>query len=105
MSEDLIVHERTLLGALDSFQGTMVRTRPYLAAAYNEILEDFAERWIDSGHPNELDAIAPAWIEAYLSTQEDRSTATAALHGFFSWAVAQHLIATHPMNDKHSTAS
>jgi hypothetical protein len=97
MTEDLVVHERTLLGALDSFLGTVVRTRPQLAAAYGEHLEDFAARWLASSYPNEIDAVAPHWISAYLASSLDRSTAEAAIRDFFSWAVLQNLVPEHPM--------
>lgn len=95
---DLIVHERTLLGAIDSFQGTLVRTRPQLAGAYGEYLEDFADRWLDSGYPNALEDIAPHWVSAYLASSLDQETATAALMSFFNWATQQALIARNPMN-------
>ena len=98
-AQTMIVHERTLLGALDSFAGTMVRTRPQLAAVYGEVLEDFADRWLESNYPNEIDAVAPNWVKAYLVSCENRPTAEAALQAFFSWAVSQDLITTHPMTN------
>lgn len=99
MIKDLIVHERTLLGALDSFLGTLVRTRPQLAADYSEHLEDFADRWINS-YPNQIDAVAPHWISAYLASSLDRPTAEAAIQAFFSWALQQDLVSDHPMRQQ-----
>ncbi|ABX07062.1 MAG TPA: hypothetical protein DEF47_13750 [Herpetosiphon sp.] len=98
--QELLVHERTLLGALDSFAGTLVRTRPQLAADYNEYLDDFAQRWIDSGYPNELDSISTYWVQAYLSSLSlaQREVAKAALHSFFDWAVSQGLIDQAPLS-------
>ena len=98
MTEDFVVHERTLLGALDSFLGTIVRTRPQLAAAYGQHLEDFADRWLASDYPNEIDSVAPHWISAYLASSLDRTTAEAAIRSFFSWALGQKLVSEHPMN-------
>lgn len=100
MIEDLVVHERTLLGALDSFRGTLVRTRPQLAATYGEHLEDFADRWLASSYPNEIDSVAPHWISAYLASCLDRSTAELVIRAFFTWAVQQRLVDEHPMDHR-----
>lgn len=99
MIEALIVHERTLLGALDSFSGTLVRSRPYLAAAYGDLLDEFADRWLASGYPNEIDAISANWIKAFIASSADRQLAREALRAFFVWAVGQGLITTHPLTN------
>ncbi|HYF63857.1 MAG TPA: hypothetical protein VD886_13640 [Herpetosiphonaceae bacterium] len=99
MIEGLIVHERTVLGALDSFSGTLVRSRPYLAAAYGAILEEFAARWLDSGYPNEIDAVSDNWVRAFIASSEDRQLAREALRAFFVWAFEQKLVATHALTN------
>ncbi|MBP8251907.1 MAG: hypothetical protein KAX40_06050 [Herpetosiphon sp.] len=93
----LITHERTLLGAIDSFQGTLVRTRPYLAAEYGEILENFAQAWLDGGYPNQLDSMTYSWIRAYLGANDHPALAKTVLQAFFDWTVTHTLIDHHPM--------
>jgi len=100
MIDGLVVHERTLLGALDSFRGTLVHTRPQLAAAYGAHLEAFVNRWLASSYPNAIDMVAPHWIRTYLASCLDRSTAEAAMRAFFTWAVQQQLVAVHPMAER-----
>lgn len=99
MIEGLIVHERTLLGALDSFSGTLVRSRPYLAAEYGAVLEEFADRWLDGGYPNEIDALSDNWVRAFIASSEDRRLAREALRAFFVWAVGQRLVTRHPLTN------
>ena len=95
----MIVHERTLLGALDSFSGTLVRRRLYLAAEYGDILEEFADRWLESGYPNEIVALSDNWVRAVLASSEDRRPAREALRAFFVWAVGQRLVARHSLTN------
>lgn len=94
---DPIVHERMLVGAIDSFLGSVVHVRPYLAAEYREQLERVAERWIAGGGQNELDRIHPDWLEFYLKTVEDPTTAEIALRDFYRWALRENLIDYAPL--------
>ena len=95
--QEHIVHERTLLGAIDSFMGTLVRTRPQLAAAYGEHLEDMADHWLAGGYPNLLDAVATNWVSAYLASSLNREEAQAAIEDLYTWAQREGLVARSPL--------
>lgn len=92
----LMTHERTLLGAIDSYLGALVRVQPQLAARHGAVLEDLAERWIEGGQANEIDAVTASWVRAFLASVEDRELAGAAVQQFFAWAGAQQLIDSNP---------
>jgi site-specific recombinase XerD len=94
---DLIVHERMLGGAIDSFTGHIAHTRPFLLADYREALERMAEQWLDQGHPNALDAIDSAWIAAYLATTEEPELTRTAIKELYQWAIEQHLVDANPL--------
>jgi len=94
---DTLVHERTLLGALDSFLAGVVHVRPYLAGSYRDQLEAFAEGWLAAGGANQIDSISPAWLAAYFQTASDRAAAEEALRQFYDWAVAEGLTEHWPL--------
>ena len=56
------------------------------AARHGAVLEDLAERWLEGGHANEIDAVTASWIRAFLASVEDRELAAAAVQQFFAWA-------------------
>lgn len=87
-----LVHERMLLGAIDSFLSTVVHVRPYLAASYRDHLERFADYWLEEGNLNELDSVDPDAIMFYLSTLENPAPAEAVLKEFYRWAEREGLI-------------
>lgn len=80
------VHERMLIGAIDSFLSTVVHVRPYLATVYREQLEQFADYWIEEGYPNELDSVDEDALAFYLATRPYPATAEKVLREFYSWA-------------------
>ena len=97
MMIESIVHERMLVGAIDSFLGSVVHVRPHLAADYREQLERVAERWIAGGGQNELERVHHDWLEFYLKTVEDPATAEIALRDFYRWALRENLIDCTPI--------
>ena len=83
--DDYRVHERTLLGAIDSFLKALVRLRPQQAAAYGDVLEDFATCWLERGGLNQVESVERDWLTLYLETSSDRIAAAAALGDFYEW--------------------
>jgi hypothetical protein len=94
---EYIVHERYLLGAVDSFLGTIVHVRPHLAADLREHLEHMAETFIEAGHPNQIEALNADWLHNYLAQVEDRAAVENSLREFFRWALQEHLITASPL--------
>lgn len=92
----MVVHERMLIGAVDSFMSTIVHVRPHLAEPYRDQLEAFAEAWLSEGGSNELDRVDNEWIESYLQRTEARIDARVALREFYSWAQREGLINSIP---------
>jgi len=80
------VHERTLLGAIDSYLSSLVHTRPFLAADQREALGRFAEWWLnEQGGANDV-AASHANVRDYLMRIEHAGPDMAALKSFFDWA-------------------
>ena len=94
---DLIVHERMLLGAIDSFMAYTVHVRPFMAARYREALEDMAVAWIDSGGVNEIEAPTTEWMASYVSRARDRATTKTAIRDFYAWAMREGLTDHSPL--------
>jgi len=90
---DYIVHERTLLGAIDSYLGGLVHVRPHLAGAYREQLEALADAALAAGLPNAVEAPGPAWLRGFVAASADPDQARAALGDFYRWAEEQGFVA------------
>jgi site-specific recombinase XerD len=97
MVSDLIVHERMLLGAIDSFLSHTVHVRPFLAKRYRHALEEMAAQWIDSGGVNEIEAPTPEWVARYVSQARDRAGVKRAIRDFYAWAVREGLTDRSPL--------
>lgn len=91
-----LAHERTLLGAVDSYLGELVHVRPFLIQHYREICESMTEEWLENGGPNAIDALTPEWLLHYVDRQTNSVAATEVLSSFCTWAVEQGLIAESP---------
>jgi len=85
------VHERTLLGAIDSYMSALVHVRPYLAHGYRQVLADLAERWLDEAGANSVTAVAmdQTWLSRYVAGNVGRG---AALKDFLAWAGREGLL-------------
>jgi hypothetical protein len=90
---DQIVHERTLLGAIDSYLGGLVHVRPHLAGEYREQLEALAEGALAAGLPNAVEAPGAAWLRGFIAACADAEGARAAIGDFYGWAAGQGFVA------------
>lgn len=88
-----IVHDRTLLGAADSYIRELVHVRPRLADAYEEQMEQFTERWLADGGDNVLSAVDAAWLRAYVAEAADSAAAEETLRSFYAWVAENDLVA------------
>ena len=89
-----IVHERTLLGAIDSYMSALVHVQPFLARAYREQLEALAERWLEQANPNAVELVSAEWLAGYLAALDDSTVARQAIGHFYSWAFSHGLVDT-----------
>ena len=92
-----LAHERTLVGAVDSYLKALVHTRPFLAQRYADVLEGMTERWLDERGANAVNALDAAWVANYIATLPDRQTALSALQDFYRWAGQSNLIVENPL--------
>jgi hypothetical protein len=92
-----IVHDRTLLGGIDSFLKELVHVRPFLVSRYEPALEGMAERWLDSGGANLLVAVDSGWLWAYIQDGLEPATVLDACKEFFRWAVRNELVEVSPL--------
>jgi len=92
-----LAHERTLVGAIDSYLKELVHVRPFLAQRYTDVLEGMAERWLDEHGVNAVDAPDAAWVTNYMAGLADRSAALSALQDFYRWALQNNLIVENPL--------
>ena len=96
MGNLMLVHERTLVGAVDSFLGQLVHVRPHLAGAYRQHLEVMAEHWLATGQPNLLEMLSPRWLKQYLQVPQYEDHLYA-LRDFYAWAVREGLLERSPL--------
>lgn len=89
--ESLIVHDRTLLGALDSFLKAVVHVRPQVVARYEDALATMTEQWLAQGGDNLVARLDPAWLDQYLQATDDPMLRPA-LQDFFRWNVQNDLL-------------
>ena len=95
-----LVHERTLMGAVDSFLGQLVHVRPHLAGAYRDHLETMVEQWLTAGYANQLEAVTGDWLQHYLRSAaqaEPDQRPDRAVRDFYQWAVRQQLLEHSPV--------
>lgn len=93
-----LVHERTLIGAVDSYLKELVHVRPFLLQRYAAVLEGMSECWLDAMDVNDLNALDTAWLTSYIAAATDRQVATAALQDFYRWAIQGNLVAQNPLS-------
>ncbi len=91
ISEQL-VHERTLLGAVDSYLKALVHVRPHLARRYEALLENMTQQWFLDGGPNLVAAIDAVWLTKYVAVATDRAMLLLALSDFYRWASRNGLV-------------
>jgi hypothetical protein len=91
MPAEILHHERTLLGALDSYLSALVRVRPHLVGAYRDVLERMAGVWLRRDGANDVGAIPPAWLRLHVFEAGDR-VSQAAIDDFVAWAAREGLI-------------
>lgn len=97
-ANELVAHDRMLVGAIDSFMGSVVHTRPFLASEYREQLERLAERWIGEGGANALAAVSSEWLRSYLAGTEEPEKAELAVRELYTWALSEELITASPLS-------
>src|SRR5688572_20033310 len=95
---DYVVHDRTLLGAIDSFLKELVHVRPFLVSQYELALEGMAELWLDSGGANLLAAVDSGWLWAYIQDALEPATVRKACEELFGWAVRNELLEDSPFD-------
>ena len=95
--QDAIVHDRMLLGAIDSYLKELVHVRPYLLGVHEAVLSTFADQWLATGGQNQLDAIDTSWVRTYHTTLFVQGAGATALRDFYRWAHRTGLIATNPL--------
>ena len=83
------VHEKTLLGAIDSYMSALVHVRPYLAHGHRQVLEALAEQWLDEEGANAVSAIPKAWLDGYIGKHAER---VPAIRDFYAWAGRENLL-------------
>jgi len=85
-------HEKTLLGAVESFLASVVHVRPYKASTWRATLDAMAETWLAERGANRIGALQASWLENFIDAQSDPEQAEAAIHELFSWAQREALI-------------
>jgi hypothetical protein len=86
ISIELLSHERSLLGAIDTFLSSLVHTRPFLAGEYRDALHVFADVWLASDGENDLAALNDARIRDCMALVTPTDHSDQAIAEFTSWA-------------------
>ena len=92
-----LVHESTLVGAIDSYLKELVHVRPFLLQRYATVLEGMTERWLEEIGINQLAALDQKWLGQFIAVSANRGLAMNALQDFYRWAVQRHLITENPL--------
>lgn len=92
-----LVHEGTLVGAVDSYLKELVHIRPFLVQRYSELLEEMVERWLDERGANELSALDAQWLTTYIAETVEPGMALNILQAFYRWAIQRSLIVANPL--------
>src|SRR5690606_25397157 len=66
-----LVHDQTLLGAVDSFLKELVHVRPYRLSQYEAALAALVDAWFAHAGRNQLVAVDESWLQQYLATTAD----------------------------------
>ncbi len=96
-----LVHERTLIGAVDSYLKELVHVRPFLLQRYADVLEGMSERWLAETGINEISMLDMAWLTSYIAETADQQVAMAALQDFYRWALKGNLVSKDPLAMRH----
>lgn len=97
LPNEYLVHERTLLGAVDSYLKRLVRVRPQVAGAQKAYLEALADSALEQGLPNNVEVLTTEWLESYLASVDDRAGVEATVRDFCRWLSYEGLIAEPPL--------
>lgn len=87
-----LVHESTLLGAIDSYLKELVHVRPFLVQRYSHLLEAMADRWLAEGGGNALSDLDGLWLKRYIAECADQATAGQIVQAFYCWACQRNLM-------------
>lgn len=83
---DVLFHERTLLGAIDSYLKGLVHVRPHYTKQAEDLLEEMAEQWLAAGRANALDAVDNDWLHEYVRQAPDSRLTAQTIGDFYRWA-------------------
>ncbi|MGD9696941.1 MAG: hypothetical protein AB7V42_14915 [Thermoleophilia bacterium] len=91
----LVVHERTLLGAIDAHLGALSHNSPWLVDPRGEALDAMAREWLGDAGRNWLPDVPAGWVRRHLDRfdGEERELRARAVDDFLAWAEEQGLIA------------
>lgn len=92
-----LVHEGTLVGAVDSYLKGLVHVRPFLLQRYTEVLENMTECWLEEVGINQLAVLDPKWLGEFIAVSKDRGLAMNALQDFYRWAIQHGLVDDNPL--------
>jgi hypothetical protein len=92
-----LVHDQTLLGAVDSFLKELVHVRPYRLSQYEAALAALVDAWFAHAGRNQLVAVDESWLQQYLATTADAAATRQVVDDLYRWAVRTNLIAQHPL--------
>lgn len=90
-----LIHEGTLVGAVDSFLKELVHVRPSLLPRYAVVLEAMTDCWLSGGGSNELKALTPQWLADYNAQANEPVLVSKVVCEFMGWAVHNNLVADH----------
>lgn len=88
-------HERTLLGAIDSYLSQLAHVRPYLVSGYRDVLEHMAEVWLKKGGENQLAALTPLWLNLHIGDATfvaERQLRRESISDFLAWTKREGLV-------------
>jgi hypothetical protein len=100
---EVLYHERTLLGAVDSYLKSLVHVRPHLVKRFEGLLEEMAERWLAGEQANLLDAVDGVWLHDHLRQTNDRRLAAQVIGDFYRWARKTGLSQHDPLGNPATT--
>lgn len=92
-----LVHESTLLGAIDSYLKELVHVRPFLVQRYSHLLEEMADRWLAEGGGNALCDLDRQWLQRYVTACADHVAAGQIVQAFYRWAQQRNLLAANEL--------
>lgn len=99
---EVLPHENTLLGAIDTYLKSLVHVRPHLAKRFEWHLEEMAEHWLEEGGANTVAAIEQVWLKHYLRRATDRKVAEQVIRDFYRWARNNSLTEHDPLRSANT---